>query len=341
MTLTQTANLTRKIIFVLILLLLFGTIGLIGYKIWFSLNNPTGSKIMIPDTKFGILPSLNLPVGATSSASISYQLNMGPGGLPSFDTSAKVYFIPQPTAALTNEKIADLAQKLNFNASPQIQNNRYVFTEDRKKLTVDSNLGSLLYEKEASAAAKNPVVDNDTKLSQDAGDFLNNLGLLNEDFKKGRTKVTYLNFNGDSVETAATNSNANGAEISLWPQNINNLPIVTANFKQALFFVRLTKSGRDLDNYLAISYLYYPIDKTTFSIYPLKTANEAYTALQAGQGVILLPTNKSSVSLTSMYLAYFESSNYSPYLQPVYIFEGENFVAMVPAVVSQYLNQPR
>ncbi|QQG43595.1 MAG: hypothetical protein HYW45_01085 [Candidatus Daviesbacteria bacterium] len=340
MTLTQAASLTRKLILLLIIFLILGTTGLVGYKIWLSVNNKTGSAEMIPDTKFGILPPLNLPSSITSSATVSYQLNMGSSGLPTFNKVAKVYFIPQPTAILTNEKIADLAQKLNFNTESQIQNNQYIFTEDSKKLTIDSNLGSLLYQKEASTSAKSPVVDSDTKLSEDAKDFLNNLGLLNEDFKKGRTKITYLNFNGNNVETTAV-SNANGAEISLWRQDIDNLPIITEGFKQSLFFVRVTKSARDLDNYLTINYLYYPIDKTTFSIYPLKTANEAYAALQGGQGVILLPNNKSSVTLTSAYLAYFQSSIYSPYLQPVYIFEGENFVAMIPAVINQYLSQPK
>ncbi len=36
--------------------------------------------------------------------------------------------------------------------------------------------------------------------------------------------------------------------------------------------------------------------------------------------------------------AYFESENYTPYLQPVYVFEGPDFVAFDSAVTVDYLS---
>ncbi len=51
-----------------------------------------------------------------------------------------------------------------------------------------------------------------------------------------------------------------------------------------------------------------------------------------------LPKNKTSIKIKKMFFAYFDPDIYQSYLQPVYVFLGENnFVGYVPAVSADYL----
>ncbi len=78
------------------------------------------------------------------------------------------------------------------------------------------------------------------------------------------------------------------------------------------------------------------------SKYPIKTPDEAYTNLQEGKAMVPMSQAKTGgfVSITKIYLAYFLDSEFIPFLQPVYVFEGPEFVGYVPAVRDESL-QPQ
>ena len=89
-----------------------------------------------------------------------------------------------------------------------------------------------------------------------------------------------------------------------------------------------------------MNYTYYDVDLKTFGTYPIKTVSDAFKDLKVGKNTVLIKTPTSGqVSLRSIYLAYYQSENYTPYLQPVYVFEGENFAAYVVAIPNDYLAQ--
>jgi len=74
-------------------------------------------------------------------------------------------------------------------------------------------------------------------------------------------------------------------------------------------------------------------------IYPLKSGDLAWEELTKGKGIVLSnPKEKKEVVIKQMSLAYLDPDFYQPYLQPVYLFIGEdNFSAFVPAVSFDYL----
>ena len=90
-----------------------------------------------------------------------------------------------------------------------------------------------------------------------------------------------------------------------------------------------------------MQFINFPIDTTTYATYPIKTAETAYNDLKTGKGIVILQPPKAQVSISSVYLGYFISDKYTPYLQPIYIFEGQNFVAYVPAISSEFFNQAK
>ncbi|MBI2196348.1 hypothetical protein HYU45_01920 [Candidatus Daviesbacteria bacterium] len=336
MTLTQTAILTRRVILFSVISLVVGIIGLIGYNIWHAYYlaslPPVEEK---PDIKFGILPPPDFPPSSVSTSNFSYSLDTVTGGLPKvgvntgFEKIIKVYFVTQTFATLlAPEKSSALAEKFNISSSPEIlSDTRYRYKDQNKTLLVDLDSGNFSYNKEATPSA-NANSDQENNLVSDFKQVLSNLGLLKEELGNGRVKVIFL-------------KEAQAVQVSLWPAPVDKRLIFTADFNKALVNTTVSGSASNLENYLSLNFTYYPIDTSTYATYPLKTPEQAFDDLKTGKGVVVVEPDKPQVSITSVSLGYYLPENYSPYLQPIFVFEGPNFVSYVSAINEQFQNQAR
>jgi hypothetical protein len=83
-----------------------------------------------------------------------------------------------------------------------------------------------------------------------------------------------------------------------------------------------------------MEYNYFPADYTTVETYPLRPIDQAWDELQAGKGFIAqLDAGVSDVTVRKITLGYFDSFEPQKYMQPVYVFTGDNhFVGYVQAV---------
>lgn len=326
MTLTQTAILVKQIITISFIAIVLGITSLVGYQIWHAYYlahlPPIEEK---PDTKFGLLPQIDFPKSAVSTSNFSYSLDTTTGGLPKvgidpgFEKIIKIYFITQTFASLlSSEKSESLAEKFGILNTPDIlSETKYKFRDNNKTLLVDLDNGNFSYLRQATISAK-ITPDEDNILASDFKQVLSNLGVLKEDLKNGRSKVMLL-----KTETV---------QISLWPAPIDKKPIFTADFNKSLVTATVLDKADKLETYLSLDFTYYPIDLTTFATYPIKTAEAAFDDLKNGKGVIIIEPVKPQVSLTSVSLGYYLPENYSPYLQPIFVFEGPDFVAYVAAI---------
>lgn len=339
MTLSQTAIITKQIITFSIIFLILGILGFVGYKVWYTYylaHLPI--KEPIPDTRFGILPQPDFPQSSVSSSNYTYSIDTATGNLPKlgadegFDKLSKVYFITQVFATLlSGEKSQKLAEKFNINSEPQILSEiNYFYKEDNKTLNVDLNTGNFIYTKEATSAASEALDDNE-KLVSDFKSLLSSLGVFKDTLAKGPTKVVLLK--KDDVVQAA--------QISLWPETIDKKLILTSDFNKSLINAVVKKTASNLDDYLSLSYTFWPTDLTTFATYATRLPEKAIEDLKNGKGIIIVESPKAQVSITSIYLAYFLAEKYNPYLQPIYVFEGPQFVAYVSAITEQFLNQAK
>lgn len=334
MTLTQTAILTKQIIALSIIALILGTLSFIGYSVWYSYYLTTlPPKEEKPDTKFGILPYPNFPKAYVSSSNFSYTLNTTTGGLPKvgqdsgFEKLTKVYFVIKPYATfLSSDKSRALAEKFNINTPPKVVNETtYEFSQDNKTLTIDLDSGNFKYLKDATPSSKESL-GADENLVSDFKSALEDLGVLKEELKSGRSKVTLFN-------------DVQAALISIWPQDLDKKPIFTSDIGRSYIFATLVNYYNNLEDYLSIHFTHYQIDTTTFATYPIKSPEEAFNDLKSGKGIIIIEPQKPQVSITSVSLGYFMSENYSPYIQSIFVFEGPSFVAYVPAVSPQFQKQ--
>lgn len=346
MTLSQTAIITRQIITISIVALILGISGLIGYRVWhaYYLANlpPVEEK---PDTKFGLLPQPGFPKTSVSSSNFSYTLDTSTGSLPrvgvdkGFEKILKVYFVIKSFATfLSPDRSQELAEKFNIIADPQIlSETEYLFKQSGKSLTVDLDTGNFVYQKEATVSGQE-ALDDDNKLVSDFKKVLNTLGVFKDELNLGRTRINLLKADGSKLTSTTLRTETAAARISIWQQKLDDKSIFTPNFNQALINAIVVKSANDIENYLALNFTYYPIDTTTFATYPAKSAEEAFEDLKSGKGVVIIEPEKPQVSITAVYAGYYLSENYSPYSQPIYVFEGPHFAAYVPAVSSQFLN---
>lgn len=340
MTLTQAAIFTKRFILFSAITFVLGISGFIGYKIWYARYLASIPPVEIkPDTKFGVLSTLNLGSSVVSSTNFSYSIDTETGNLPTFENMAKVFFLPKTIATLlSGDKSQTIADKLNLTILPEvISETRYRYTEGNRSLLVDLDTGNFSYLSQTTTSAKEIIASDETSLIQDFKNLLSQMGILSAELQNGPSKVLYYTDNMTPVESI---KQAQVAEISIWPQNIDQKPVYTNPYNKSLVKAIVTNSAKDAGNYISLNYTFWPIDTTTFATYPLKTTTEALDDLKSGQGVVVVDPQKPNISITSVSIAYFQSEQYTPYMQPIYVFEGAGFVAYVSAITSQYLQQP-
>lgn len=346
MTLTQTAIVVKQIIVISIIFSVLGLVSLVGYNLWHAYYlahlPPVEEK---PDMKFGILPPPDFPKGKVTPTNFSYSLDTTTGGLPKvgsdigFEKIIKVYFVTQTvTTLLSSDRSQALAEKFNISNPPEyLSETKYRFANQNKALLVNLDNGNFSYINEATTSATS--LDNDNKLVLDFYQFLSSLGVMKNDLRNGRSKIIWLKKDGVFFNPVATHSEADAAQISIWPATIDKKQIFTPEFNKSLINATVVSSASGLDNYLSLNFTNYLIDTTTFATYLLKTAEVAFDDLKQGKGVIAIEPGSPQVSITSVELGYYLSENYTPYLQPIYIFEGPNFAAYISAIGEQFQSQ--
>jgi hypothetical protein len=338
MTLTQTAALTKKAMVGFAGFLLLMAIFFVGYKLYYNYYVIPHRKppVELPDTKFGVLPKLNLPESSASATQYTYSLDTTTGSLPSdFPKLVKVFFVPQlGTTLLAPDKIQNLAKQLGFPDGPVVSNDTdYHFSDQNGgKLSIDLNSGNFSFARPAtdSATLQDQTMEGQDQLVKDFRNYLGNKGISNDSLTTGRVSVS---FNSDSA------ANSSQADISVWPNNLENDPIVTPDFNTALINTTVTKANLENYRYIRMQYIFWTPDPKSASTYPLKNVSQAFDDLKNGQGYVSLAPPGSNASITQVYLGYLETESYSPYIQPVYVFQGPNFVGYVSAITPQYVSK--
>ena len=243
---------------------------------------------------------------------------------------------------LSADKSKALAKKFNITQIEQpviVSENIYKFQDQDKSLTVDLDSGNFKYINTASSSAQT-VNNDDQTLIRNFNNILNALIGSKDGLDKGRNGVIYLqNIDGKLIPTNAR-ADANLAQISIWPNSIDDKAIYTSQKDKSLINTVVFNSADNINDYFNLNFINWSIDTTTFATYPAKSPDEALQNLQSGKGILISQPQKSQASITSITLGYYLSENYTPYLQPIYIFTGPDFVAYVPAVTDQYLTTP-
>jgi len=343
MSLTDTAFYTRRAINWTIL----GIIAYIVLKIFWSIFLTLfliifPPKLPPPNHAFGRLPSLKFPATATGSAQLTFELQTIEGKVPPASASANVYFMPKTAPNLLALNAAqEFANRLLFNPAPVQENkNIYRFNDPElplRRLRFDIVSGNFIvrygFEQDPSIFIEKNFPAADAMLLE-AKNLLQQYDLSKEDIDNGTPTVTFWRLSGTQLVPTSSLSQANAVRVDFFRAAIGSTKIFPPNPDEAPVAIIFSGSANTKKRVLQLAYTYWPIDLTTSATYGLITSDEAWQKLQIGQGYIARrPASGTLAVVRNVYLGYYDSLDAQTYLQPVFVFEGDNdFLAYVPAV---------
>ncbi len=346
--LTQTAYFARRTInwtiiavVAYILIRIFWSIFISVFLLIFPPKAPP------PNHVFDKLPVLVFPLQATPSAKLTFQLQTIEGTVPKASPSATVYFMPKTAPNLLGlNKAQDFAKGFNFDPTPVQENkNIYRFNDAelplrRLRYDIVSNNFIIRYafDQDPSVfAGKNlPLPETGTT---EALNLLASHTLYPEDLAGGTNEILFLKLNGTQLVGTTSLSQADAERIDFFRKPIGNTPVLTPFADQAPVSIIFSGSPDAKKRIIQFAYTFWPIDYQTTATYALKTSEQAWEELQSGKGYIVrYPTNGTVAVVRNIYLAYYDSFDPQTYLQPIFVFDGDNgFRAYVPAVSSSWV----
>ncbi len=345
--LTETAFYTRKgitwLVVGLVVFLVLRFVILLGIGYYKQANPP--AKIP-PSVDFGKLERLVFPT-IDRGVNLSYRLEIKEGGLPEFPDRFIVYFVPKESPSLlSNQRAAQFAGALGFNSEPVAEGQssfRFSDSTHPRTLTVNplTRDFSLKYDfgTDTKVLGSPPLTAEQGKTA--AIEFFKNLGLLGDDVDSANGVSKLLNFENNKLVPTTNLSDVKAIRIDLFRKPIGDVPIVSPELYNSLIYTVYTGKSAIEERFIEAGYHSFSVDMTTKGVYPIKTAQQALDELEKGEGYIVHKGNGvTQAVIRRVYLAYYESPVYQPYVQPVVVFKGDDeFAAYVPAIINEWTNQ--
>lgn len=267
--------------------------------------------------------------------------------------TARVYYLPPKIPQFGyREKIILSAKEVGFNTEIvkfTMQDNVASFSDAKQNLNIDVDNYNFNYKynfendssifKDSKIAQRN-IVENRVKV--DAVTFIGKIKKFPEELSQGKERIIYLNYDEykNEFDVVKRKEDANAIEVDFYRADIDGTGTIPPKYFNSQNYVVLTYSKNETPKVIKAEFRYFEKETTKIGVYPLKTGQQAWDDLKNKNGTIIsLGTNTgNNIAIKSMKLFYFDPDIYQSYLQPVYVFVGENgFVAYVEAVSESYI----
>ncbi len=347
MSLTETAFYTRRAVnwailgvIAYIILRIFWSIVVALFIILFPPKAPP------PNHAFGRLPAVKFPAQATPSAQFTMQLETIEGTLPAASASAAVYFMPKTAPnLLALNRAQEFATRLEFDPAPiQESKNIYRFNDPQlplRRLRYDIVSGNFIvrygFERDPSVfIEKNLPLPDAARL--ETINLLESYNLYPTDLSEGNASVSFWRLNGEQLVSTSSLSQADVVRIDFFRKMIGDTRVFTPVPDEASVAFILSGAEGTRKHVLQFAYTFWPIDYQTSATYALKTSDEAWAQLQSNRNYIArMPVGGGPAIVRNVYLGYYDTFEPQTYLQPIFVFEGDNgFLAYVPAVAQPW-----
>lgn len=343
--LTQVAYMSRKMI-------KFGGIGLIGFLFfWWGLTasikayRAAHPPYVAPTVRFGILDKIVFPEKEFTKKTFSAEL--ADDKFPEYKDQAKVYVIYRSKSTLgALEDGKKTAALMGFTGEPrEVATGSYLFNDQSNNRSLTMNVlessFKLSYPYLSDQMLQNPEsMPSKEEAITMAKNYLQQAGKLSADLDSGEKKVSFWKINFDGLKEVNGLSEANIIRVDFFRKKLGeDVQVVSTEVGKASVSVLVSGASVVAKKVVEVNFKHVDIDTSdaSSSTYPIKSSKEAFADLQAGAYWPASDTTNSSVVIRKIYLAYFEPVNLTQFLQPVYVFEGDNgFVAYVRAVTDKY-----
>lgn len=316
-------------------------------NLWRALNPPPPPP---PTVGFGILPKLGFPEQREDQVPESYRLETGLGNrlaeLPV--DQAQVFLIPKSVPSLlADQEIRNVAAQYGFIFEPELLNSRtYRWTKSgslQSNLEIDLNTRNFILT--TNYLSRTELITGDSRLPEEfeavrrVKSYLDRADLLPDDVATSPGEVVFLKSLGGQLEPAVSLSDADFLRINLDRSPIDGqYAFYNPDPSKGVISAVLSGVLSGQDSIVELDYHYRPVDYLQVETYPLRTARSAWQVLQSGEGFVANKGTTSEAVVRSVTLGYYEDWNSEQeYLQPIYVFTGDNnFVGYVQAVDPQY-----
>lgn len=355
MTLTEVSYYSRKfapvaILFFLVFLIFFYALKLL----FFALQGPTNDIVHI-DPIFGKM-SKPFIKEASSSGGLNFMLDTVEGQPVTASQAGKVYFLPASTTKFGyREKIYLIAKTLGFDTALvkyRLVDTDAVFMDLKQKVSIDITNFNFSYQynfEEDSFIFQNTIIPSETEISNKAVDFLKTVNRYPDELSKGKTNVIYLTYNqlNRTFTPVERPQLANAVEVDLYRQDVDGFPMISPNYFNSQNYVIMVFYDGGM-KVLRSQIKFFEKSDEQIGVYTLKTGDEAWKEFKEGKGMVVSDTEnlpagrqgQKNIFIKKMFLGYLDPSVYQSYLQPVYVFLGDNnFVSYVPAVSNEFLTE--
>lgn len=297
-----------------------------------------------PDVKFGILPKTVFPEKQFTKKTFTAQLPNDT--FPKFKDQSKVYVIVRPdNTFLALDLDTKTAANMKFTNKPnEVRYGVYEFSNQTLNQTLTMNVldGSFLmkYPYNSDQLLLNPEkMPSDKEAILAAKSYLESAGKMPTDVSENSIKVSYWQIKYDGLKSVSSLSDANVIRVDFFRDKLEEkYKFVGVDVNSASISVLVTGSTVEGKKIVEVNYKYTNVDKEIFSTYPIKSPQDAWKELESGNYWPASDIPGTNVTIRNMYLAYFEPVTLTNYLQPIYVFEGDDkFVAYVPAVTDEYI----
>lgn len=346
MSLTQTAYSSRNLI-------KYGGIGLVFFILLWSIGSIAIKAYKVahpayiaPTVRYGMLPKNIFPTVEFTTKKFTFEF--ANDVTPSFNDQIKVYIIYRSkTEILALEEAKSVAKQFGFTSEPnEVSKGIYEFKNDQTGKTLamnvlegDFNL-KYNYSNDASILEPQDMPTKDKAIEQ-AINFLEMGNKYTDDLKNGEKEVSYWKISDGSLAAVNALSEANAIKVEFYRELLDEKwEIVSPQSGQASVSILVSGSVESDKKIIEANFKYANIDRESYSTYPIKTANQAIADLESGNYWPASDVSLENVTIRNMRLAYYEPITLTQYLQPIYVFTGDNnFVAYVPAVTDKYISK--
>ncbi len=290
------------------------------------------------DQKYGSLSPISFENDGVKG-NFEYTLDTSDGTLGHFTTVARVYPIERPAETLTSlSRAKERAKSLGFEGTPsKMGSNTYRWRQDGQSLDMDIQNNNFIIRTDTDILASYSSIPENKSLDF-ALSFIKNTAPTIAEFTSQNAQVKfYLPSGGEDLIETSSKGDAKINVVS-FQRSVPDVfdvetPIIEEDDVRPLVSIgsSLGTAGDPVAS--EVNFYYWRINAIDFGIYPIKTVEQAFEELKAGKAhIVKKPNSDTKVDIGKIRLGYFLNKNLQDYLQPVYIFEGNGFRAIVEAI---------
>ena len=283
---------------------------------------------------------------ATTSADLSFTLDTIEGQPVTATDTASIYYLPEiPTRFGYKEKILLMAKNFGFDTSEsnyKLVNRLATFDSGNRKLAIDIGNFNFNFESDVdpNLISASSVTLSKTEIENKAVNLLKIIGRYPEELARGNSNITYLKYDSNikGFINVESQSEAQAVEVDFFRPDIETIPIVTPKFFTSQNYLILF-FDKDQEKIVKGQISFFEKLEDQVGKYPVKTGDQAWEELKNGNGIVIAgQKGVKNITIKKMLFSYFDPDIYQSFLQPVYVFIGDNdFVAYVTAVKEEYL----